>query len=192
MKRRLASCGYEIHDDGADGTICNGGFETAKNRSPNIELGLCYNAKSPSVIPLLRVFNDDMQIHVIEIFVVHLFFFFRFVDESPRWLFSQGRYQESGAIIRKMLIQNGKADAIPEQGFSVDQLQQALSTTTSGIDKEPLEQPVTNITPVQEGGKELMTVAIGPVSSSDRKYGIIDLFKTPRLRNRTLNISLNW
>ncbi len=132
-----------------------------------------------------------MHIPVIEIFVV--LSFFRFVDESPRWLFSQGRYQECDAIIRKMLIQNGKADAIPEQGFTIDQLQRALSTTTSDIGRqEPLEQPTSNITPVQEGGKEVTTVAVSPVSSSDRKYGIVDLFKTPRLRNRTLNISLNW
>jgi hypothetical protein len=115
------------------------------------------------------------------------------VDESPRWLFSQGRYQECDAIIRKMLIQNGKADAIPEQGFTIDQLQRALSTTTSDIGRqEPLEQAATNVTPVvvQEGGKEVTTVAV--ISSSDRKYGIVDLFKTPRLRSRTLNVSLNW
>lgn len=143
----------------------------------------------------LREFNnnDDEHIHVIEIFVVHFFFVFRFVDESPRWLFSQGRYQECDAIIRKMLIQNGKADAIPEQGFTIDQLQRALSTTTSDMGRqEPLEQATTNVTPVvvQEGGKEVTTVAV--ISSSDRKYGIVDLFKTPRLRSRTLNISLNW
>jgi hypothetical protein len=124
---------------------------------------------------------------------IFLYLFFRFVDESPRWLFSQGRYQECDAIIRKMLIQNGKADAIPEQGFTIDQLQRALSTTTSDIGRqEPLEQAATNVTPVvvQEGGKEVTTVAV--ISSSDRKYGIVDLFKTPRLRSRTLNVSLNW
>ncbi len=116
------------------------------------------------------------------------------MDESPRWLFSQGRYQESGAIIRKMLIQNGKADAIPEQGFTLDQLQQALTgtTKTSDNDKEPtLRSPSNQLTSsnpgsVQEDGNEVSS------SSSDRKYGIVDLFKTPRLRSRTLNISLNW
>lgn len=97
------------------------------------------------------------------------------MDESPRWLFSQGRYSEANAIVCKMLTKNGKADLIPEQGFTEDQLRQALGNTS-----EPSEAEMKR----QEDGRKL--------SDKEHKFGIPDLFRTPRLRNRTLNICLNW
>lgn len=90
----------------------------------------------------------------------------RLLDESPRWLFSQGRYVEAEAIVCKMLKKNGKSHAIPEQGFTQHQLGQALGASSN-----------TNM----EGSNVM-----------DRKYGIFDLLKTPRLRNRTINIAFNW
>ena len=160
-------------------------------RSPRHRIGSISYAKSPvglyycGLFNCLRCLMPCIFIALRYLWSAFFCFVLRFLDESPRWLFSQGRYQESSAIIRKMLIQNGKADD-PEQGFTLDQLQRALSTTTVDIDKESLEKPSSQLTvsPVQEDGKE--------VSSIDRIYGIVDLFKTPRLRSRTLNISLNW
>lgn len=90
----------------------------------------------------------------------------RLLDESPRWLYSRGRYAEAEAIVKKMLKKNGKSHAIPEQGFTPEQLGQALGASSN-----------TNM-----DGTNVM----------DRKYGIVDLFKTPRLRYRIINIAFNW
>lgn len=89
---------------------------------------------------------------------------FRLVDESPRWLFFQGRYAEAEAIVRKMLKKNGKLNAISEEPLEANKLAQVLglsSATTSSI-------------------------------KEDQKFGMADLFKMPRLRNRTFIVALNW
>ena len=90
------------------------------------------------------------------------------VDESPRWLFAQGKYQEAGDIVSKQLKMNGRENLIPTEGFTKEQLQTSLSNSES-------------LEPIDEGSKK-----------NEAKYGIVDLFRTPRLRWRTLNIALNW
>jgi hypothetical protein len=100
---------------------------------------------------------------------------YRLVDESPRWLYVKGRYAEAHAIVCKQLIKNGKDVLIPEGGFTSQQLHSALG---SG---EAISRSISN----QRGGEAAH-------QAEDVSYGIVDLFKTPRLRNRTFNISLNW
>ncbi|XP_045472357.1 organic cation transporter protein [Harmonia axyridis] len=77
------------------------------------------------------------------------------MDESPRWLWANGRYKESVDIVKRALEFNGSPLTINTADYvSKGQAQQRTTTTSEA--------------------------------------GLMDLFKTPNLRSRTLNISLCW
>lgn len=76
------------------------------------------------------------------------------MDESPRWLWTQGRVKESIAIIQKALKMNNSPITVDASDY---------------ISKTKIRRD----------------------SHSD-EAGLGDLFKTPNLRNKTLNICLCW
>lgn len=78
------------------------------------------------------------------------------MDESPRWLWTQGRKEEAVNIVAKAVKMN---------------------RTGNGIDKQHY----------LSGSKQRVVV-----DSSPQSAGILDLFKTPKLRSRTLNVCLCW
>ncbi|XP_018565498.1 organic cation transporter protein [Anoplophora glabripennis] len=79
---------------------------------------------------------------------------FWLMDESPRWLWGQGRIKEAVDIVKKALKMNG-----------------------SPINLETAEF-------VSKGKSETRT--------SGESAGVLDLFRTPNLRKKTLNVMLCW
>lgn len=77
------------------------------------------------------------------------------IDESPSWLWAQGRTKEAVAIIQKALKINGNQEILDANTF--------LTKSEAQVRQE--DEP---------------------------SAGVLGLLKTPNLRKKTLNVSLNW
>ncbi|XP_015604741.1 organic cation transporter protein [Cephus cinctus] len=102
------------------------------------------------------VINDRMWLQIIyglhsALLVGHWWF----MDESPRWLWAQGRVREAIKIIKKGLLING-----------------------SNIEVDV--------------ARYVSRSKIREADDRDRQFGALDLFRTPNLRKKSLNVCLNW
>jgi hypothetical protein len=88
------------------------------------------------------------------------------VDESPRWLWSQGRKKQAVDIVTK--------------AFKINYPQRYTSEITSFLEKD--SGPADATEPLMEKEEE----------APAQQMGIPDLFKTPNMCKRMFNVSLNW
>lgn len=87
----------------------------------------------------------------------------RLIDESPRWLWGQGRRDEAIAIIQRALKTNNK----PVVSLAVEK-EQRISLSLDNDNSFDKENHV------------------------NQSFSILDLFKTPSLRKNTILISYFW
>lgn len=86
------------------------------------------------------------------------------MDESPRWLWAQGRTKEATDIVQRALKMNGN-DVRLDTGKLLAKSKPKVSSATSSSSSD---------------------------DEDDRDHSALDLLKTPNLRKKTLNVCLNW
>lgn len=94
------------------------------------------------------------------------------MDESPRWLWSQNHRSKATKIIEKAAKKN-KLNPLDRTQF----LSSTQSSTGSHHSRRSHRSSHSSYTSIK---------------LSENSYGLLDLFKTPRLCFRTLNVCLNW
>nr|CAD7451942.1 unnamed protein product [Timema tahoe] len=85
------------------------------------------------------------------------------LPESPRWLLARGRYEEAEKILKKMARVNGKSLPANYMVHLKRKYQVERYVQQKAVEKE-----------------------------KSRQYGVLDLFRTPNLRRKTLIITFIW
>uniref|UniRef100_A0A1B0C9K9 Major facilitator superfamily (MFS) profile domain-containing protein n=1 Tax=Lutzomyia longipalpis TaxID=7200 RepID=A0A1B0C9K9_LUTLO len=125
--------------------------------------GIAFQATFAAGIMLVAAWGALIKDHVLlqAIYGLHsclLIAHWWVMDESPRWLWMQGRTREAIDIVAKGLKMNGRGITMDKEYFA-----RKTKAATMMQGEEPRETA-----------------------------GVLDLFKTPNLRMKTINVCVNW
>lgn len=98
--------------------------------------------------------------------LLFLFSFFFVIPESPRWLIATGNYKQAAKVMKTIAKFNGKI--IP------DNYEDVLRSKMSREVIKPIESLLSN------------------TETSVQSIGMLDLFRTPNMRAKTLIITFIW
>jgi len=123
-----------------------------------------------SLLPLVAYFIKDWQALQLAISIPSLLLisYYWFIPESPRWLISENRHAEALVILKNAAKVNG--NTLPQDSEVMEMLQ--------ALESKPEE-----VTAVEKTFKEKFF---------DVFTEIVQLFRTPEMRKRTINIFFSW
>uniref|UniRef100_A0A8D9FJ50 Organic cation transporter 1 n=1 Tax=Cacopsylla melanoneura TaxID=428564 RepID=A0A8D9FJ50_9HEMI len=129
---------------------------------------IAYSLGLISVALVVYAFRDWRQMALATTIPFCFFFLYWWsIPESPRWLLATGKFYAAEEIIRKMAAKNGKS--LPPDYMTT------LQIKYNAAQKAQHQNSVAN-----------------SVEEKNRTYGLVDLFKTPNLRKKTLIITFIW
>ncbi|KAI5717365.1 hypothetical protein M8J77_004599 [Diaphorina citri] len=124
---------------------------------------IAYSLGLISVALVVYAFRDWRQMALATTIPFCFFFLYWWsIPESPRWLLATGKFYAAEEIIKKMALKNGKT----------------------------LPPDYMNTLRVKFTAAQKVTQDVSANQTKD--YGILDLFKTPNLRKKTLIITFIW
>lgn len=129
-----------------------------------------------------------------------LFWIFRILDESPRWLISNGRFKEAKAIFKKAARWNKVNPSSVDNVFSstVDVFTEKLCLEKEYISNGKLSQSHDAEEPINGGDKHSSKNGLNgekhktPDKKSVQKYTVLDILKNPALRTNTFILWYTW
>ena len=117
------------------------------------------------------------------------------MPESVRWSVVHRRYKQAETVLRTAARFNGVD--LPEVLFRDDCKNGATPTTTGGDVAQPVRAVSSRIDGLQvstatEIEPDAKSVGLSDTACERRRYTAVDMFRTPRLRQRALIFAYIW
>ena len=117
------------------------------------------------------------------------------MPESVRWSVVHRKYSQAETVLRTAARFNGVD--LPEVLFRDDSKNGATPTTTGSDVAQPVRTVSSRIdglpaSAARETESDAKSAGLRDTTSERRRYTAVDMFRTPRLRQRALIIAYNW